>query len=185
MKNINKLGNVLTKILEVLHWVGAGLLLAATVCVVAAPGWLAHFVGLDTYCCCGADLNVYGFEVNVPVVGGNVDMKSFMLFAIGGVIILAVMAMVFRNLHRVFKKAESETPFQKGTVCAMKRIGFLSMAVPVIGLVMSVLIRLILGVDAVEISVNTTGIFMGIIILCLTQFFVHGAELEKDVDGLV
>ena len=23
------------------------------------------------------------------------------------------------------------------------------------------------------------------IILCLTQFFVHGGELEKDVDGLL
>ena len=27
--------------------------------------------------------------------------------------------------------------------------------------------------------------FMGIVVLCLTQFFVHGAELEKDVDGLL
>ena len=29
------------------------------------------------------------------------------------------------------------------------------------------------------------GIIMGIIVLCLTQVFVRGAEMEKDVDGLV
>ena len=32
---------------------------------------------------------------------------------------------------------------------------------------------------------DVAGIFMGIIVLCLTQFFVHGAELENDVDGLL
>jgi len=26
---------------------------------------------------------------------------------------------------------------------------------------------------------------MGIVVLCLTQFFVRGAELEKEVDGLL
>ena len=36
-----------------------------------------------------------------------------------------------------------------------------------------------------EISLDTTGIFMGIIVLCLTQFFAHGVDLEEDVDGLL
>ena len=35
------------------------------------------------------------------------------------------------------------------------------------------------------ISIDMGGIFMGIIVLCLTQYFVHGADLEKDVDGLL
>ena len=50
---------------------------------------------------------------------------------------------------------------------------------------MSVIIRLVTGVETAELSVDTAGIFMGIIVLCLTQFFVHGAQLEKDVDGLI
>ena len=50
---------------------------------------------------------------------------------------------------------------------------------------MSIICRLILGVDAVETSINFYGFFMGIVVLCLTQFFIHGAELEKDVDGLL
>ena len=185
MKNLNKLGKIITKILEVFHWVGVALLLAATVCSAAAPGWVKYFVGFDAKECCGVNLEVYGFEVNAPLVNGNVDMTSFMLFGIGGVIILAVMAMVFRNLHLIFKKSEDGYPFQKDNIRMMREIGIFSIAVPVIGLIMSVVIRLVTGVESAEISIDMGGIFMGIIVLCLTQYFVHGAELEKDVDGLL
>ena len=67
----------------------------------------------------------------------------------------------------------------------MREIGIFSIAVPVLGLIMSPVMRIVLGVDAVEISVDMNGIFMGIIVLCLTQFFVHGAQLEEDVEGLL
>ena len=158
---------------------------AATVCSSVAPAWVKYFVGFDAKDCCGANLEVYGFEVNAPVVNGETDMVSFMLFGIGAVIILAVMAMVFRNLHLIFKKSENTTPFQKDNIRMMREIGYFSIAVPVIGLIMSVFVRLVTGVETAEVSIDTTGIFMGIIVLCLTQFFIHGAELEKDVDGLL
>ena len=185
MKGLNKLGKVITKILEVFHWVGAALMLAATICSIAAPDWVGYFVGFDAKDCCGANLEVYGFEVNAPVIDGNVDMTSFLLFGIGAIIILAVMAMVFRNLHLIFKKSENATPFQKDNIRMMREIGSFAIAVPVIGLIMSVIVRLVTGVETSEISIDMGGIFMGIIVLCITQFFVHGVELEKDVDGLL
>ena len=157
----------------------------AAVCSVAAPAWVKYFVGFNAKDCCGADLEVYGFEVNAPVVNGETDMVSFMLFGIGAVIILAMMAMVFRNLHLIFKKSENVTPFHEYTIRKMREIGVFAIAVPVIGLIMSVIIRLLIGVEAVETSIDMSGLFMGIIVLCLTQFFVHGAELEEDVDGLL
>lgn len=185
MKKINKLGAIITKILEVFHWVGTGLMAAATVCSLAAPEWVGYFVGFDAKACCGADLAVYGFEMNAPVVNGNVDMTAFFLFGIGAVIILALMAMVFRNLHLIFKKSENATPFQKDNIRMMKEIGIFSIAVPVVGFVMSIIIRLVIGAESAETSISQSGIFMGIIVLCLTQYFIHGAELEKDVNGLV
>ena len=185
MKDINKLGTVIAKILEVFHWVGAALMSVATICSAVAPAWVKYIVGFDAKDCCGANLEVYGFEVNAPVVNGETDMVSFMLFGIGAVIILAVMAMVFRNLHLIFKKSENTTPFQKDNIRMMREIGYFSIAVPIIGLIMSVFVRLVTGVETAEVSIDTTGIFMGIIVLCLTQFFIHGAELEKDVDGLL
>ena len=189
MKGINKLGKVITKILEVFHWVGTALMLAATICSVAAPDWVKYFVGLDAKDCCGANLEVYGFEVNAPVVNGNIDMTYFLLFGITTIILLSVMAMIFRNLHLIFKKSENASPFQKDNVRMMKEIGYFSISIPVIGLFMSfvcdLVLHLALDAEVVETSVNMSGIFMGIIVLCLTQFFVHGAELEKDVDGLL
>ncbi|MBR6633520.1 MAG: DUF2975 domain-containing protein [Clostridia bacterium] len=185
MKGINVLGKIITKILEVFHWVGAVLMASATVCSAVAPDWVKLFVSFDAKECCGANLEVYGFEVNVPVVNEAVDMTFFMLFGIGATVILAIMAMVFRNLHLIFKKSENGTPFQKDNVRMMKEIGIFSIAVPVIGFIMSVIIRLVTGVESAEISIDMGGILMGVIVLCLTQYFIHGAKLEKDVDGLL
>lgn len=185
MQRISKIGKILTKILEVFHWVGTGLMAAATVCALAAPGWVGNFVEFDASVCCGADLTVYGFEVNAPVVDGNVDMTTFFLFGIGASLILALMAMVFHHLHRIFRNSENATPFRKENIRSCRYIGLFSIAVPVIGFLMSVLIRLVNGAEAAEISVDTAGILMGVIVLCLTQFFVYGAQLEEDVDGLV
>lgn len=184
MKGI-KLGKVVTKIVEVFHWVGAAIMTAATVCSVVAPNWVKYFVGYEAKDCCGANLEVYGFEVNAPVVNGNTDMTSFMLFGIGAIIILAVMAMVFRNLHLIFKNSENASPFQKDNIRMMKEIGYFSIAIPIIGFIVSIVIRLVVGVETAELSLDTAGIFMGIIVLSLTQFFVHGANLEEDVDGLL
>lgn len=185
MKSINKIATIVTKILEVFHWVGTALMAAATVCALAAPEWVGYFVGIDAKECCGAELAIYGFEVNAPVVNGTVDMTTLFLFGIGAVIILALMAMVFRNLYRIFKKSENTTPFQKDNIRMLKEIGIFSIAVPVVGFVMSIVTRLVIGVETAEISVSQSGLFMGIIVLCLTQYFIHGAALEQDVDGLL
>lgn len=185
MKRINELGKIITKILEVFHWVGTALMAAAAICSLAAPQWVGYFVGIDAKECCGAELAVYGFEVNASVINGNVDMTTFFLFGIGAVIILALMAMVFRNLNLIFKKSENASPFQKDNIRMLREIGIFSIAVPVVGFVMSIVTRLVMGDDAAEISVSQSGIIMGIIVLCLTQYFVHGAKLENDVDGLL
>ena len=185
MKGLNTLGKVLTKILEVFQWVGAALMLCATICSVAAPEWVKYFVSFDSKECCGANLNIYGFEVNAPVVNGAVDLTSFVIFGIGAVIILIAMAMVFRNLHLIFKKSENSTPFQKDNVRLVREIGIFTIAIPVIGFIMSVIIRLVTGVETAEISIDMSGILMGIIVLCLSQFFAHGVALEEDVDGLL
>ncbi len=185
MKGINKLGKVITKILEIFHWVGTALMIAATLCSILAPKWVGNFVSFDGNECCGANLEVYGFEVNAPLTEGTVEKTSFLLFGIGATIILAVMAMVFRNLHLIFKNSENSTPFQMDNIRLMKEIGIFAIAVPLIGFIMSIIVRLVTGVESAEISIDMGGIFMGIIVFCLTQFFAHGFELEKDMDGLL
>ncbi len=184
MKGIFKLGMVITKILEVFHWVGTALMLGATVASVVKRDFIKYFVDFDAKECCGANLEVYGFEVNAPVVNGQVDVTTFTLFGVGAIIVLALMAMVFRNLNLIFKRSD-KTPFNKDNARMMKEIGIFSIAIPIVEFIMSIVIRLVLGVESAEISINTGGILMGIIVLCLTQYFVHGADLENDVDGLL
>lgn len=185
MKSIGKVAVIGTKILEVFHWVGAVLMAAAAVCSVVAPAYIGYFVGFDARECCGAELEVYGFEVWAAVTDGAVDLTAFLLFGLGAVMILVLMAMVFRNLHLIFRNSENATPFQLENIRRMKEIGVFSIAVPVVGFIMSVLIRLIIGVENAEIRIDLGGIFMGVIVFCLTQYFAHGAKLEQDVDGLL
>ena len=185
MNGISKAAKIITKILEVFHWVGAGLLSAAAVCSAVAPQHIGYFVSFDAKDCCGASLEAYGFEVNAAFSGGSIDMMSFLLFGIGASVILALMAMVFRNLHLIFKKSENGSPFQKDNIRLLKQVGIFSIAVPLVGLFMGFVIRLVVGADASEVSVDLGGLFMGLVILCLTQYFLHGAALEDDVNGLV
>lgn len=186
MKNLDRIAAIVAKILEVFHWVGTGLMAAATISAIAVPQWVGYFIGIDAKECCGANLAVYGFEVNAPVVDGSIDMTTLFFFGIGAVIILALMAMVFHNMHFIFKKSESESPFHKDNIRRLKQIGIFSIAVPVVSIVMSIIVRLVAGpeLDA-EFSINMGGIFLGIVVLCLTRYFVRGAELEKDVEGLL
>lgn len=185
MNGLNTAGKVITKILEVFHWVGAALLIAATVCAAAAPDFLGYFVSFDAKECCGANLSVYGFDITAPVKSGRVDTASFIIFGIGATAILALMAMIFRNLSQIFKKSENATPFQKDNVRLIREVGIFSIIIPIVGFIMSVIARLVTGSEATEISVDMGGIAMGIIVLSFTQFFAHGVELENDVDGLL
>ena len=50
---------------------------------------------------------------------------------------------------------------------------------------MSIITRIVLGVESTEVSNNFSGLVIGIVVLCITEFFIHGIELEKDVDGLL
>ena len=184
MKKLNKVVKVIAKILEIVHWVGAGLMVAVAICSAAAPQWLGYFIDMNALEK-EAEISVYGFEVAMTNSVGAVNMTTLLPFAIGAVIIYVLVAMIFRNIYLIIKKSESESPFNKDNIRMLKEIGIFSIGIPIIGLIMSTIIRLIVGVDAVETSVNLYGFIMGIIVLCLTQFFAYGAELEKDVDGLL
>ena len=189
MKNFSKfIGNmakIVTKIVEVFQWVGSGLMLAATVCALVNPDWVGYFIGYDAKECCGSDLSVYGFEIQAAVTNGQIDMTALFLFGIGATLILALMAMIFRNLHLIIKKSEGTTPFQPDNVRMFREVGIFSIAVPVVGFVMSVIARIFIGVEVAEIANSFEGFVIGIVVLCMTQFFAHGIELENDVDGLL
>lgn len=176
---------IVTKIAEVFHWVGVALMLAATVCSLAAPSFINLFVGYEAKECCGAELAVYGFEINAPVTNGQADMTAVFLFGISAVLILSLMAMIYRNLNLIIKRSEGATPFQSDNVRMLREIGIFAISVPIVGFIMSIVSRIVLGVEVAAISNNYSGLVIGLVVLCITQFFAQGLELENDVDGLL
>lgn len=184
MKNISKITKIVTKILEVAHWAATALMLAAAVCSIAAEQWVRAFIDID-----GlkkeAEACTYGFEIAVLNSDGEINMKALTICAFASVLILALMAMIFRNLYLIIKKSENNTPFQKDNIRMVREIGIFSIAIPSIALIMSIIARLFLNIDAVDTSVRIDGFIMGIIMLCLTQVFTRGTELENDMDGLI
>lgn len=184
MKGISQAAKVAMKILEVGHWVALGLMVLAAVFSLAAPNLLSFVMDTEALKE-NSELSAYGFEVNVANTPGEINYTTVFLFSVGAAMIFTLMAMVFRNLYLIVKKSEHSTPFQKDNIRMLKEIGIFSIAVPLVGLVMSTIIRLVVGVDATEISLDQSGVIMSMIVLCLTQYFIHGAELEKDLDGLL
>ena len=61
----------------------------------------------------------------------------------------------------------------------LREIGIFAISIPLAGLALSIVCRLILGTDTVETSVRLYGFSMGLVILCLTQFFASGMEMAK------
>lgn len=188
MKSVNRAAIILTKILEVLHWFTAAVMAVVLIASAASANWLEEILqkGSGTL---GDSLTTYGFEMNVLYSDGKINMTAILLFSICAVIILSLMAMVFRNVNLILKTtlgktkfSKGQTPFQKDNTRMVREIGIFFISVPVISFVMSVISRAVLGIDNVEISVDFQNLIIGIIVLCLSQSFAYGNELQDQAD---
>lgn len=191
MKKFNSFALVLSKVLEILHWIGCAGMAALFVVSIAAKEQLSNFLsrGIPEH---GAELSTYGFSIVATDLNGNIVPSSITVFSIGAIIILSLMAMVFRNAYLIFKTAKGKTwfsngatPFQKDITRMVREIGIFYISVPIVGLVMSTIARIIIGAEVIEISVRGESIVTGILILCLSQVFAYGTQLQDDVDGLL
>lgn len=180
MKKISKVTMVVSKIMEVCHFVGVLVMAALLVCSFEVGETLAESIANGS-----PTVNVYSFECSIMNGTGEVNVAVLRVLAVVGMIMFFIMGMIFRNVYLIVKKSKDSTPFCRDNIRMIKEIGIFSIAMPVLGLIMSVFTKLICGVDNVEISVDMTGLVMGILVFCLMQFFAHGAELEEEVEGLV
>ena len=62
---------------------------------------------------------VYGFKMVLPAENGSADMKAIFIFGVGGILIVGLMAMIFRKVHIIMKNAEISTQFQKDNIRMM------------------------------------------------------------------
>ena len=185
MKGINKIALVVSKIMEIMFWVGTAFITFIFACSIFAKNFLnvlfaKGFLTITS----GGSADTFGLGAELIDKSGNLSMAALTVFCIGSFFTMALLAMIFRNVYLVVKNSE-DTPFKTDNVRMIREIGIFSIAIPIISLVISIIARIILGNEAVEMSVNLDGFVMGILVLFLTQIFKRGIELQSDVDGLL
>lgn len=187
MKRLNTIVIVGAKIFEVAYWLMEAVMLLLLVVSVAMPGKVSAWTIWDA-----GELNIQGFEVAITSDMGTALPKVLAITALAGVLSCGLMAMVFRNIYLIFRTArgttrfsKGQTPFQPDIIRMVREIGIFCISLPLVQLAMSVIGMLVIGNATAEINVSLNGIVMGIIVLCLSQFFAYGMKLQEDVDGLI
>lgn len=191
VKQVNRLARGAAKILEVAHWTGAAAALIMLALSVAARGWLCAALA-PLAADFGGEVTVYGFSLQVVQADGTLSPLAITLFSITAFFLFVLMAMVFRNVSLIFQTSRGKTwfskgstPFQGDVTRMVREMGIFYIGVPVVGLLMCVLCRLLLGPEGAETSVDLQGLVTGVLLLCLSQVFAYGARLQDDVDGLL
>lgn len=193
MKNLSKPTSVVAKIVEICHWTGViAMLVCLILSFVTADKIQEGFRSLEesaaesSHIAEDKELDIYDFQLNVYAEGGEFSLAALRIVFIAGMIILSLWAMVFRNAHLIAKNTMNPelSYFCPDNLRMVREIGIFAIASPIVSLIISFIARLILGAGA-EITVSLTGLIVGLLVLFLTQFFVRGAELENEVEGLV
>ena len=182
MKRLNKATRILAKLVEVGHWVGATAMVVVMVLSLLMGANVVQNVSLADF---GASLTTYGFDVMIVNEAGQVDLTALRLFCVGAAVILGLMAMVFRNIYLIMKVSATATPFQRDNVRRIREMGIFLLSVPLVGLVMSGVARLVMDPELVETSVGMSSFMTGLVVLCLSQFFAQGVALEAETEGLL
>lgn len=186
-KKLNKAAAVIAKIMEVSHWVAVGLMSASLIVYFFDTTLLRYFMDFGN-----GEFGISGYSIQVLDGNGGIIAGAFLPALIAGIIVCGLTAMIFRNIYLIFKTAagqtkfsKGETPFQPANVRMLREIGIFSLSIPLVEWICDGIARLIAGWGAIESSVSITGIVFGIALLCLSQFFAYGVQLQNDADGLL
>lgn len=115
------------------------------------------------------------------------DMRLVGVFGcLYGFICTALGSLIFGSIYKVFKNIEKDkTPFTKANVRLIKNVGIYSIIIPFVGTVIGIITSLVAKNTYFDASLDVTVVFMGFVVLCLSQFFAYGVELEDEVEGLL
>ncbi|MDO4747570.1 MAG: DUF2975 domain-containing protein [Eubacteriales bacterium] len=188
-KGLNKTLSLITKVIEIVSWVGAAAGLVSFVGSLVDKSFIKELFLTES-----TELPGICFSVDALTETGDINYFAVSMFFIGLALTFVLMAMIFRNINIIlrtmlgkYKHAKGTSPFQKDVVRQIREIGIFSIAMPVLGLIITTIINIVSKINStpVEASVSFGGIIIGLVCLCLTQIFSYGAQLEEEVDGLL
>ena len=188
---LNKAVTIIAKIAEVCYWIGCGMTAAIVASLIAGSHKLVSAL-TDVDPASARELNAFGFNIVTVDASGATNWKTYLIFFITLVLMLALMAMVCRNIYLIFKTtagqtkfSKGQTPFQPDNIRMVREIGIFLIAIPVIGVIMSAIAHVVITGMEVECSMDLHFIMVGLVMICLSRFFAYGMDLQNDVDGLV
>lgn len=189
MKKLDKAVIIISKIIEVASWIGCGFLAAMIIGAIVGHKELVFMLSdlsEET-----AEITIEGFSVGLLSENGEQMISALIVALLALLIILALNAMVFRNVNLIFKTtngqtkfSQGKTPFQPANIRMVREIGIFLIAIPIVEFVLGMIATLITH-GASEVSVGLGTLFMGLVVLALSQHFAYGMELQNDVDGLL
>lgn len=185
---MKKFITVMSKFLEIFFVIFA--LAAAVFAVMSAvnPDFVYSILkpGLDS-----SEMTVLGFGTDIVNAAGSTMKAPMVILFAFSIITSLCMTMIFRNIYLIYKTAEGktwfskgETPFQKDIVRMVREVGIFSIAIPVVQIIASLIIKMITHLTC-ETHVFLTGLIFGFVVVSISQFFAYGEKLESDVEGLV
>ena len=189
MRGLTKAATVFSKLFEVAYWVGAAGFLVGLALFILSPYVPGDWVFVMT---AQEELTVQGFSLLVTGPDAQLIRPAVVIFLVTGAVVLGLMAFIFRNVNLILRTtqgltrfSQGKTPFQKDNVRMVREMGFAFLAVAAVQLTASALAFLLLGPEIAEVGVNMSSAVTGVLMLCLSQVFALGMEMQKDVDGLV
>lgn len=188
---LTKAATILSKLLEIAYDIGAVTMLVGFVLFLLDkslfPGVLVKGGVVP-----GEAVSVHGFSIALGNPDGTINSAAMILFLLCGAMTLELMAWVFRDTYLILrttqgltKFSQGKTPFQKDNVRMMREIGIFFISITVVQLIFSVIAALVIGPEQVESSVGMMGLVTGLLMLCLSQVFALGMQMQNDMDGLV
>lgn len=190
-EKLTKVATVMSKLFEIGYDIGAVCMTVGLVLFLVDrnlfPGSLVKSMPAP-----GEAWGIQGFSLVIANPDGSLNGGAVIIFLLAGTLILELMAWVFRDVNLILrttqgltKFSQGKTPFQKDNVRMMREIGIFFLAIAVVEFVLSSVAVLVIGPELAEVSADFSGIVIGILMLCLSQVFAQGMEMQNDVDGLV
>ena len=105
---------------------------ALLVCSLTAKDWLNGLLDSGVLEYNTGFFKTYGFEIGVSDGSGGLTMTAVAMFSVAGILLLSLMAMVFRNAYLIIKNSRGGTPFQEDNARMVKEIGIFYISMPII-----------------------------------------------------
>lgn len=183
MKNYSRPVSIISRIAEIILWIGAFMMICGFACSFIDPSAITQPMAEVIE----GPTEIMGLSINNGF-GDTAIIRWIMVYTFFS---LTLYAMITRNIalisSRLAKSAqfdEEHSPFNKDTVRMVREIGIFSILQCALSFLFSIALRTVSN-GVMETGASLNGLFLGIVVLYLSSIFAYGWKLQKDVNGLV